>query len=69
MSKLTQHARSFAFEASLIAADLAVMAAQSATCAVRGHAALRWHRFASGDAAGICTRCSSTVVPVSRARP
>lgn len=69
MLKFTQQVRSFAFEASLILGDLAVMAAQSVTCAVRGHAALRWHRFASGDAAGICTRCSCTVVPIGEPQP
>lgn len=69
MLKLTQRVREIAFEAGLILGDLAVMLAQTTACRLTGHGPLRWHQFASGDAAGICTRCSCTVVPLAKVWP
>lgn len=53
----------------LLARDAALLALDVAVCAVRGHAPLRWHEWANGDASGVCTRCDGTVVPLARVWP
>jgi hypothetical protein len=60
--------REVAYEAYLIAADLALMLAAVAACRALGHKRpLRWQDMSTGRI-GVCTRCATTVVPIEPSR-